>query len=173
MAELIDQARIWVKAGDGGDGAATFRREKYVPRGGPNGGDGGRGGHVYLEVDAQLNTLLPFQYERRFEAERGQNGGTSRSKGRSGRDKVIKVPPGTLVRTTVEGEAHEVDLVKPGQRLLAARGGKGGLGNVHFVTPTRQAPRIAELGEPGEERDRKSTRLNSSHANISYAVFCL
>ncbi len=153
MAELIDRANIWVKAGDGGDGAATFRREKYVPRGGPDGGDGGRGGNVYLEVDPQLNTLLNFQYERRFEAERGRNGGSSRSKGRSGREIVIKVPPGTVARTTIDGQTYEVDLVRPRQRLLAARGGKGGLGNVHFATATRQAPRIAELGEPGEERE--------------------
>jgi GTP-binding protein len=153
MADLIDQAKIWVKAGDGGDGAATFRREKYVPRGGPDGGDGGHGGHVYLEVDPQLNTLLKFQYDRRFEAERGGNGGRSRRKGRSGKDTVIAVPPGTLARTVIDGETYEIDLVRPGQRLLAARGGKGGLGNVHFATSTHQVPRIAELGEPGEERE--------------------
>ncbi len=153
MAEMIDQARIVVKAGDGGDGLATFRREKYVPRGGPDGGDGGRGGHVYLEVDPQLNTLLQFQYERKFEAERGQNGGKNRRTGRRGRDKIIKVPPGTVVRTVIDGVPYEVDLVAPGQRLLAARGGKGGLGNVHFTTATHQAPRIAELGQPGEERE--------------------
>lgn len=153
MAELIDKARIFVKAGDGGDGLATFRREKYVPRGGPDGGDGGRGGHVYLEVDPRLNTLLPFQYERRFEAERGQNGGRQRKTGRRGKDLVIRVPPGTVVRTVIDGQPYAVDLVRPGQRLLAARGGKGGLGNVHFATPTHQAPRIAELGQPGEERE--------------------
>jgi GTP-binding protein len=152
MAELIDQASISVKAGNGGDGLATFRREKFVPRGGPSGGDGGRGGNVYLEVDPQLNTLLKFQYEREFAAERGQNGGSSRKTGRSGRDSVITVPPGTVARTTIDGEQYEVDLVAPGQRLLAARGGKGGLGNVHFATSTHQAPRIAELGQPGEER---------------------
>jgi GTP-binding protein len=153
MADLIDQATIQVKAGDGGDGAATFRREKFVPRGGPNGGDGGRGGNVYLEVDRQLNTLLKFQYERHFEAERGRNGSVQRQTGRTGRDTVITVPPGTLVRTTINDETHAVDLVHPGQRLLAARGGKGGLGNVHFKTSTHQAPRIAELGQPGEERE--------------------
>lgn len=150
MAELIDQAQIVVQAGDGGDGLATFRREKYVPRGGPNGGDGGRGGNVYLEVDPQLNTLLKFQYERKFAAERGQNGGSARKTGRSGKDLVITVPPGTVARTTINGETYDVDLVAPGQRLLAARGGKGGLGNVHFTTSTHQAPRIAELGQPGE-----------------------
>lgn len=152
MADLIDRATIEVKAGDGGDGAATFRREKFVPRGGPNGGDGGRGGHVYLEVDPQLNTLLKFQYERRFEAEKGRNGGAQRLTGRNGKDRVITVPPGTLVRTTIDDETYEIDLVHPGQRLLAAKGGKGGLGNVHFATSTHQVPRIAELGQPGEER---------------------
>ncbi|HEY0739503.1 MAG TPA: GTPase ObgE [Herpetosiphonaceae bacterium] len=150
MAELIDQARIEIKAGDGGDGLATFRREKFVPRGGPNGGDGGRGGNVYLEVDPQLNTLLKFQYDRKFEAQRGNNGGSGRKTGRSGKDLVITVPPGTVARTMIDGEQYEIDLVAPGQRLLAARGGKGGLGNVHFVSSVHQAPRIAELGQPGE-----------------------
>ncbi len=153
MADLIDQARILVKAGDGGDGMATFRREKFVPRGGPNGGDGGSGGSVYLEVDPQLNTLLKFQYETKFAAERGQNGGSARKTGRSGKDLVITVPPGTLARTTIDGETYEVDLVAPGQRLLAARGGKGGLGNVHFANSVQQAPRIAELGQPAEEHE--------------------
>ncbi|MBV9788748.1 MAG: GTPase ObgE [Chloroflexi bacterium] len=151
MAELIDQARIEIKAGDGGDGLATFRREKFVPRGGPNGGDGGRGGNVYLEVDPQLNTLLKFQYDRKFEAQRGSNGGSGRKTGRSGKDLVIAVPPGTVARTVIDGEPYEIDLVAPGQRLLAARGGKGGLGNVHFKSSVHQAPRIAELGQPGEE----------------------
>ncbi len=153
MADLIDQAQIWIKAGDGGDGLATFRREKYVPRGGPDGGDGGRGGDVYLEVDPQLNTLLQFRFEQRFEAERGNNGGSQRKHGRSGKDLVVKVPPGTVVRTEIDGESYAIDLVAPGQRLLAAKGGKGGLGNVHFTTSTHQAPRMAELGQPGEEHD--------------------
>lgn len=151
MAELIDQAEISIKAGDGGDGLATFRREKYVPRGGPNGGDGGRGGDVYLEADPQLNTLLKFQYERKFAAQRGNSGGSGRKTGRSGNDVTITVPCGTLVRTTIDGQRYEVDLVAPGQRLLAARGGKGGLGNTHFTSSTHQAPRIAELGQPGQE----------------------
>lgn len=153
MADLVDQAHIWVKAGDGGDGAATFRREKFVPRGGPDGGDGGRGGNIYLEVDPQLNTLLQFRFEQRFEAERGASGASARKHGRNGKDRVINVPPGTVVHTEIEGQPYSVDLVAPGQRLLAARGGKGGLGNVHFTTSTHQAPRIAELGEPGEEHD--------------------
>ena len=152
MAELVDRAQITVKAGDGGDGLATFRREKFVPRGGPDGGDGGRGGHVYFEVDPQLNTLLRFRFEQRFEADRGGNGGSARRHGRDGKDLVIPVPPGTVVRTEIDGEPYTIDLVAPGQRLLAARGGKGGLGNVHFATSTHQAPRIAELGQPGEQR---------------------
>src|ERR671932_2777384 len=110
MADLVDQAHISVKAGDGGDGLATFRREKYVPRGGPDGGDGGRGGNVYFEVDPQLNTLLQFRFEQRFEADRGANGGSARKHGRSGKDRVIKVPPGTVVRTEIDGEPDSVDL---------------------------------------------------------------
>jgi GTP-binding protein len=149
--EFYDHATIFVKAGDGGDGSASFRREKYVPRGGPDGGDGGRGGSVYIAVDEQLNTLLSFKHRRRFIAERGGNGGGSRSRGRNGEDVTIYVPAGTVVRAEIEGELYEVDLDAPGMQLLAARGGKGGLGNVHFVTSTRQVPRIAELGEPGQQ----------------------
>src|SRR5262245_4695661 len=148
--EFYDQARISVQAGTGGDGAATFRREKYVPRGGPDGGDGGRGGHVYLLADAHLNTLLPFKERRRFVADRGGNGGGSRKHGRDGHDVVVRVPPGTVVRAEIDGEIYEVDMAAPGMRLLAARGGKGGLGNTHFATSTHQVPRIAELGEPGD-----------------------
>ncbi len=149
-SDFFDRALITVKAGDGGDGMATFRREKFVPRGGPDGGDGGRGGHVYLLADPHLNTLLPFQHQRRFAAERGSNGGTSRRRGRSGKDLVVRVPPGTVVRAEIDGVPYEVDLSAPGMRLLASRGGKGGLGNVHFATSTYQVPRIAELGEPGQ-----------------------
>jgi GTPase len=151
--DLFDRARIMVQAGNGGDGSATFRREKYIPRGGPDGGDGGRGGHVYLLADQHLNTLLSFRERRRFEAERGGNGGTARKHGRDGRDTVIRVPPGTIVRAEIDGEAYAVDLDAPGMRLLAARGGKGGLGNIHFATSTYQVPRIAELGEPGQQLD--------------------
>jgi len=151
--DFYDQARIFVQAGDGGDGAATFRREKYVPRGGPDGGDGGRGGHVILLADPGLNTLLPFRERSRFIAERGGNGGTSRKHGRNGRDTTIRVPVGTIARTTIDGETYEIDLDAPGLRLIAARGGRGGLGNTHFATSTYQTPRIAELGEPGERRE--------------------
>jgi GTP-binding protein len=148
--EFYDRARILVQAGDGGDGSASFRREAHVPRGGPDGGDGGRGGHIYLLADQHLNTLLPFREQRRFKAGRGGNGGGSRKHGRDGQDLIVRVPPGTVARTTIDGETYEVDLAAPGMRLLAARGGKGGLGNVHFATSTHQVPRIAELGQPGE-----------------------
>src|SRR6266498_4947233 len=148
--EFFDRAQIIVQAGDGGDGSAGFRREAHVPRGGPDGGDGGRGGHIYLLADQHLNTLLPFRDQRKFKASRGGNGGGSRKHGRDGGDLIVRVPPGTVARTTIEGEAYELDLVAPGMRLLAARGGKGGLGNVHFATSTHQVPRIAELGQPGE-----------------------
>jgi GTP-binding protein len=148
--EFYDRAKIVVHGGDGGDGAATFRREKYVPRGGPDGGDGGRGGHVYLLADRHLNTLLPFKERRRFAAGRGGNGSGSRKHGRDGGDVVVRVPPGTVVRAEIDGDVYEVDLEAPGMRLLAARGGKGGLGNTHFATSTHQVPRIAELGQPGE-----------------------
>ncbi len=151
--EFYDSAHISIQAGDGGDGAATFRREKYVPRGGPDGGDGGRGGHIYVLADTHLNTLLPFKERRRFTAERGGNGGSARKHGRDGRDVVVRVPPGTVVRAEIDGQSYEIDLAAPGMRLLAAAGGKGGLGNVHFATSTYQVPRLAELGQPGEARE--------------------
>lgn len=151
MAEdYFDRATIEVRSGSGGSGAATFRREKFVPRGGPNGGDGGRGGNVYLQADPDLNTLLAFRYERKFAAENGGNGQKNNMHGRQGKDLTIRVPVGTVVRATIDGETYELDLARPGQRLLAARGGRGGLGNVHFTTSVRQAPRLAELGEPGQ-----------------------
>jgi GTP-binding protein len=148
--EFYDRAQIMVQAGDGGDGSASFRREAHVPRGGPDGGDGGRGGHIYLLADQHLNTLLPFREKTRFKADRGGNGGGARKHGRDGRDLTIRVPPGTVAHATIDGESYAVDLAAPGMRLLAARGGKGGLGNVHFATSTHQVPRIAELGQPGE-----------------------
>jgi GTP-binding protein len=151
MAEdYFDRATIEVRSGTGGAGAATFRREKFVPRGGPNGGDGGRGGHVYLVARDDLNTLLAFRYERKFAAENGGNGQKNNMHGRQGKDLEIAVPVGTVVRATIDGESYEIDLARPGQRLVAARGGRGGLGNIHFTTAVRQAPRIAELGEPGQ-----------------------
>ncbi|WP_110513363.1 GTPase ObgE [Herpetosiphon llansteffanensis] len=153
MSDFIDRALITVKAGDGGDGMATFRREKYVPRGGPDGGDGGRGGSIYLEVSPHLNTLLPFRFETNYEADKGLNAGRQRKRGRTGEDMFIRVPPGTTVSAEIEGEVQTVDLLFPGQKLLVARGGKGGLGNTHFATASNQVPRLAELGQPGEERE--------------------
>ncbi len=149
---FADQAQIHVKGGKGGDGAATFRREKFVPRGGPDGGDGGDGGSVYLETDPSLLTLLDFHYEDEFEAEDGQPGRNKKLYGKKGKDIIIKVPVGTIVKDAKTGEVL-ADLNRPGLRLLVARGGKGGRGNVHFATPTRRAPKFAEKGYPGEERD--------------------
>jgi GTP-binding protein len=149
--EFFDRAVIIVRSGNGGNGSASFRREKYIPRGGPDGGDGGRGGHVYLVADAQLNTLLPFREKQRFVAGHGTHGASRTRKGKQGRTITVAVPPGTAVSTEIDGETYIIDLERPGQRLLAARGGKGGLGNVHFTSSRRQAPRISELGEPGEE----------------------
>ncbi len=148
---FYDQAKIYVKAGNGGDGAVSFHREKYVPRGGPDGGDGGRGGNVYLRVDPSLNTLLPFSYQQHFRAENGQPGQGNRKSGRDGADLYIDVPPGTVVIDEATGDVLG-DLVEPGEVLLVARGGLGGRGNQHFATPSRQVPRFAEKGEPGEER---------------------
>jgi GTP-binding protein len=148
---LIDRARIYVKAGDGGNGSASFRREKYVPRGGPDGGDGGRGGDVVLRVKANLTSLLPFQFNERFLAENGGAGRSQKRHGRNGKTLFVDVPPGTLVQDDETGDVL-ADLTEPEETFVVARAGRGGLGNVHFKTSTRQAPRIAELGEPGQER---------------------
>ena len=148
---FIDRATIQVKAGAGGNGVVAFRREKYVPKGGPSGGDGGRGGDVILRVDPNLNTLLPFRYRRIFRASRGAHGEGSRRSGRAGRDAVVAVPAGTIVVDDATGTVV-ADLVRPGGQVVVARGGRGGRGNAHFATPTHRAPRRAEAGEPGEER---------------------
>ena len=147
---LIDRARIYVKAGNGGSGSRSFRREKYVPRGGPDGGDGGRGGDVRLRVRPSLTSLVPFQFHQEFKAENGQGGRGRKMHGRAGRQLVVDVPPGTVVWDDETGELL-ADLTEPGEEVVVARGGRGGLGNVHFKSATHQAPRIAELGEPGEE----------------------
>jgi len=147
---FIDQARIHVKAGDGGDGAVSFRREKFIPRGGPDGGDGGRGGSVYLEAIDDIDTLYGFRYKQQFRAGRGGNGAGGRRHGAKGSDLVIPVPVGTVALG--DDGAVIADLSKAGDRVEVARGGRGGLGNVHFATPTMQAPRVAQKGEPGEER---------------------
>jgi GTP-binding protein len=146
-----DEAKIHVRSGDGGNGLIHFRREKYVPRGGPSGGDGGRGGDVYLVVKPTLNTLVAFSRRSYFKAENGAHGGTSNKTGHSADDLLIDVPPGTIVRDTQTGGLI-ADLTQPGQRVLVAKGGRGGRGNARFATSTNQAPRIAEKGEPGEER---------------------
>ncbi len=148
---FFDEAVIRVRAGRGGNGCVSFRREKYVPFGGPNGGHGGAGGNVYLRVNPQLNTLLPFAHQRHFAAENGQHGMGKGMHGRNGADLYIEVPPGTTVRDAQTGELLG-DLTQPGQELLVARGGRGGRGNEAFKSPTRQAPRFAEKGAPGEER---------------------
>ena len=148
---FIDSAKIHVKAGDGGNGVVSFRREKYVPKGGPDGGDGGNGGSVYIVADRNLTTLLDFRYAPHYKAERGAHGQGSRKSGLSGNDVVIKVPCGTLIKDAETGEVLG-DLTEHGAKLLVAKGGKGGRGNQHFATPTNRAPRHAEPGEPGEER---------------------
>jgi GTP-binding protein len=148
---FVDEAKIAVKAGDGGNGCVAFRREKYVPRGGPSGGDGGHGGSVYLEANPNDNTLLRYRYNREFKAERGRHGEGSNCTGVSGDDMMLKVPVGTLVFDSDNSELL-ADLKKPGQRVLVAQGGKGGRGNQHFAKPWHQAPREKEEGEPGEER---------------------
>ncbi len=150
--QFIDEATIVVAAGNGGDGMVAWRREKYIPKGGPAGGDGGHGGSVYLAASPELSTLVEFRFKRQFLAEFGKAGGTSNKSGRSGEDLVIPVPAGTLVYRTLEGEPENflADLREPGERIVIARGGRGGLGNQHFATSTRQAPRFAEKGEPGE-----------------------
>ncbi len=148
---FIDYAKIYVKAGQGGSGACSFRREKHVPKGGPNGGDGGRGGSIILEVDPQMRTLVDFKYKKHYKAKHGQHGMGKNRQGRDSDDVIVKVPAGTVVK---EAETEEVlsDLVNPGDRFVAARGGRGGRGNARFATPTHQAPREWEVGEAGEER---------------------
>jgi GTP-binding protein len=148
---FYDQAEIYVKAGRGGNGAVTFRREKYVPFGGPSGGDGGRGGDVVLEVNPHLNTLYHFARQREFVAEDGERGGAKDQHGAGGADLIVPVPPGTLV-TDQETGAVIADLTEENQRVVIAKGGRGGRGNARFATSTNQAPRVAEKGDPGEER---------------------
>lgn len=148
---LVDQAKIFVRAGNGGNGSSSFLREKFVPRGGPDGGDGGRGGDVVLQVVDNLNSLLPFQYVRHYEAGHGGGGAGRNKHGKNGALKVVKVPPGTVVYVE-DGDEPIADLTEPGEEFVVARGGKGGLGNTHFKSSRHQAPRMAELGEPGEQR---------------------
>ena len=148
---FVDEAKILVKAGNGGDGCVAFRREKFVPRGGPSGGDGGNGGSIYLESNPNDNTLLRYRYNREFKADRGRHGEGSNCTGHSGADMILKVPVGTLVFDEQTGETL-ADLATPGQRVLIAQGGRGGRGNQHFAKPWHQAPREHDEGHPGEER---------------------
>lgn len=148
---FIDTAKILIKSGDGGNGAIAFRREKYVVLGGPAGGDGGKGGSIILRVKPEMTTLLDFTYRKKYKAERGENGGQSKRYGKDGKDLIIEVPLGTVVRD-VETNKIMADLSHIGDEVVVAKGGKGGKGNAKFATPTRQAPRFAEPGMPGEER---------------------
>jgi GTP-binding protein len=147
---LVDLTRIHVISGNGGNGCVSFRREKYVPKGGPDGGDGGRGGNVFLEVNPHVRTLLDCRTQPRYRAAHGGAGSGNNRTGKDGSDLVVSVPTGTLVKDA-DGETL-ADLMSPGERFLAARGGRGGRGNARFATPTRQAPRRADPGEKGEER---------------------
>jgi GTPase len=148
---FLDHVELSVTAGDGGDGAATFRREAHVPRGGPDGGDGGRGGSVYLVVDVGQTMLVDYRFRHHFRAAHGGRGEGSRRHGKAGADLDLPVPPGTVVFDASSGELM-ADLVIPAQRVMIARGGRGGLGNTHFATATHQAPKHAQKGEPGEQR---------------------
>jgi len=148
---FLDSVRVWLRAGDGGAGAATFRHEAHVPRGGPDGGDGGRGGSIHLRVDPGQTTLRDYRFKHHFQAPAGGRGERARRHGKAGEDLVLDVPPGTAVWDDASG-ALLADLVATGQATMVARGGRGGLGNTHFATSTHQAPKHAQKGEPGEER---------------------
>ena len=150
--KFVDEASITVTAGKGGDGSASFRREKFIPFGGPDGGDGGRGGSVYLEGNSGLNTLVDFRHQRKYKAPNGQAGAGRNMTGKSGEDVFIRVPPGTIVADEETGESLG-EVTADGQRLLIARGGKGGLGNLHFKSSTNRAPRQTVPGAPGEQRE--------------------
>lgn len=149
---FTDYVKIYAQAGKGGNGAISFRHEKYVAAGGPDGGDGGRGGDVYFKVDPDANTLIEFRFKKKFKAENGENGQGTRKYGKSAEDLYIPVPIGTVIK---DAETNQVlaDLSTPGQEALILKGGRGGLGNSHFATATRQAPRFAQDGEPGEEKE--------------------
>lgn len=148
---FIDEVTVWVKAGDGGDGAVAFRREKYVPRGGPSGGDGGHGGSIWFVADENLTTLLDYRYRKEFKARKGENGSGRDRNGRGAEDVELRVPVGTVIRDAESGQVL-FDLAAHGERRQAAKGGRGGLGNMNFATSTRQAPTFAQGGTPGEER---------------------
>ncbi|WP_203473743.1 GTPase ObgE [Dissulfurispira thermophila] len=149
--KFIDYVKIYVKAGDGGRGCVSFRREKYVPRGGPDGGDGGKGGDIIIKATKELNTLLDLRYQREYKAQRGEHGKGSNKHGKDGESRIIMVPVGTLIKNK-ETEEIIADLDYDGAEIIVAKGGRGGLGNAHFATPTRQAPKFAQPGEKGEEK---------------------
>lgn len=149
--KFVDEARIHVKAGDGGNGCISFRRERFIPKGGPNGGDGGKGGDVILQADAQFNTLLDLTYPKQFRAQKGQHGKGKDQTGKNGENLVIRIPVGTLVRDDRTEEVLQ-DFLFDGQQYIVAKGGRGGRGNARFATPTLRAPRHAEKGEKGQER---------------------
>ena len=149
---FLDEVRIYVRSGDGGNGLVAFRREKYVPKGGPAGGDGGRGANVVFKVDEGLRTFMDYRYQKKFVAPNGENGMSKGMHGRKSKDLYLKVPPGTVIRDTDTGEVL-ADLVEHEQEVIVARGGRGGRGNCRFATPSNPAPEIAENGEPGEERN--------------------
>ncbi|MFC5774532.1 GTPase ObgE [Ectobacillus antri] len=149
---FVDQVKVYVKGGDGGNGMVAFRREKYVPNGGPAGGDGGKGANVIFVVDEGLRTLMDFRYQRHFKAPRGEHGMSKGQHGKNAEDMIVKVPPGTVVTDAATGQVI-ADLVTHGQEAIIARGGRGGRGNSRFVSPSNPAPELAENGEPGQERD--------------------
>ncbi|MCE5312890.1 MAG: GTPase ObgE [Nitrospiraceae bacterium] len=149
--QFVDYTKIFVKSGDGGRGCVSFRREKFVPKGGPDGGDGGRGGHVIIRASKELNTLLDCRYNREYKAQRGEHGKGSNKHGKDGEDILIKVPVGTQIKDDATGELL-ADFDSDGQEFVAAEGGRGGLGNSHFATSTRQAPKFAQPGEEGQEK---------------------
>ncbi len=152
--KFIDEAKIYVAAGDGGNGMVSFRREKYIPKGGPDGGDGGKGGSVIVVADRNINTLIDYRYTRKFLAQRGENGGTSDCYGKAGDDIVLRMPVGTVIANAATDEVL-ADLDTHDKRIVIARGGRGGLGNIHFKSSTNRAPRQSTKGEPGEELDLK------------------
>ncbi|HPR50592.1 MAG TPA: GTPase ObgE [Deltaproteobacteria bacterium] len=150
--DFIDESKVYLKAGNGGNGCCSFRREKYVPKGGPDGGDGGKGGDIIIEASPHVHTLLDQRYHPHYKSERGQHGQGKNCTGKSGRDLTIHVPVGTLLKDALTGEIV-ADLVEEGQTVIVARGGIGGRGNARFATSTMQAPRYCEPGRPGEEKD--------------------
>lgn len=149
---FLDHAKIFIKSGDGGNGVVSFRREKFVPKGGPNGGDGGKGGDIIFKANAQLSTLIDFSYKRHYKAGRGKHGEGGLKTGKDGHDEVIEVPCGSIIKDAVTGDIL-ADLTENGETKIVLKGGRGGRGNNHFKTPTNQAPRYCETGKPGEEKD--------------------